>query len=538
MSNKENPVDSSIWRHLPSDKTLREFRREYQQTTNREKEPSVTWVKDSLNQISEDNPIVENLFRNYAEVVGHHNTYPVLIPLETAELLSTILETRDSNKKAKGEAFAAEILSNLAEHIVTSLDRDISGDYVYLQYLSNENIRDKMMQKFKAQLLTRLDLLRDYIIDPEAGMDIGLLQVALGRLDVLISIFDEKRPRLTSDTCALMDVYGNLIAKREETIPAKVRERGVNYYNWCKDKNVDSDLISEMKQQINRTRRDLDKCDLSSFINNYRKYLIQQFPDSVKKDNLAFWEAYKEAYSYFMQEDSAEQFEQKIRKELTAFAINIFEDLENADTLELEYTGFVKTNAASSFAEYMLAGIHRDILVIIHKPLWILKVVNSYRYFLNNTDMHPGAKVFLQSTVASFLDKRPEYSHEKECQDYLVSVFKKIDAITNQIQKCYQELSIKYPELESDGFKDDYLKACKIFRDVKKDYLLLIAEKNEIGGILCEKDSLSPDKHYKKLFAASNILRIACKYVVAVEIEKAVPQLVERYCELRRRIKE
>ena len=110
MSNKGNPVDSSIWRHLPSDKTLREFRREYQQTTNREKEPSVTWVKDSLNQISEDNPIVENLFRNYAEVVGHHNTYPVLIPLETAELLSTILETRDSNKKAKGEDFAAEIL--------------------------------------------------------------------------------------------------------------------------------------------------------------------------------------------------------------------------------------------------------------------------------------------------------------------------------------------------------------------------------------------------------------------------------------------
>ena len=329
-----------------------------------------------------------------------------------------------------------------------------------------------------------------------------------------------------------------LFVQLKETIPAKVRERGVNYYNWCKDKNVDSDLISEMKQQINRTRRDLDKCDLSSFINNYRKYLIQQFPDSAKKDNLAFWEAYKEAYSYFMQEDSAEQFEQKIRKELTAFAINIFEDLENADTLELEYTGFVKTNAASSFAEYMLAGIHRDILVIIHKPLWILKVVNSYRYFLNNTDMHPGAKVFLQSTVASFLDKRPEYSHEKECQDYLVSVFKKIDAITNQIQKCYQELSIKYPELESDGFKDDYLKACKIFRDVKKDYLLLIAEKNEIGGILCEKDSLSPDKHYKKLFAASNILRIACKYVVAVEIEKAVPQLVERYCELRRRIKE
>lgn len=121
-------------------------------------------------------------------------------------MLSTILETRDSNKKAKGEDFAAEILSNLAEHIVASLDRDISDDYVYLQYLSNENVRDKMMRKFKVQLMRRLDLLRDYIIDPEAGMDMGMLQVALGRLDVLISIFDEKRPRLTSDTCALMDV--------------------------------------------------------------------------------------------------------------------------------------------------------------------------------------------------------------------------------------------------------------------------------------------------------------------------------------------
>lgn len=538
MSNEERSFGSSTWRNLPSDKTLSEFRREYQQTTGREKLPSVTWVKDSLKQISTDNPIAENLFRKQVDVAFHHDTYPILIPLETAQLLSTILETRDSNKKAKGEDFAAEILSNLAEHIVASLDRDISDDYVYLQYLSNENVRDKMMRKFKVQLMRRLDLLRDYIIDPEAGMDMGMLQVALGRLDVLISIFDEKRPRLTSDTCALMDVYESLISKREETIPAKGRENGIDYFNWCKDENVDSGLISEMKQQIKYTRRNLDKCDLSSFINNYRKYLIQQFPDSAKKENLAFWETYKETYSYFVQEDSSEQFEQKIRKELTTFAINIFEELENADTLELEYTGFVKTNAASSFAEYMLAGIHRDILVIIHKPLWILKVVNSYRYFLNNTDMHPGAKVFLQSTVASFLEKRPEYSHEQECQDYLVSVFQKIDAITNQIQKCFQELSIKYPELESDGFKDDYLKACKIFRDVKKDYLLLIAEKNEIGGILCEKDSLSPDKHYKKLFAASNILRIACKYAVAVEIEKAVPQLVDCYCDLRRRIKE
>ena len=477
MSNEERSFGSSTWRNLPSDKTLSEFRREYQQTTGREKLPSVTWVKDSLKQISKDNPIAENLFRKQVDVAFHHDTYPILIPLETAQLLSTILETRDSNKKAKGEDFAAEILSNLAEHIVASLDRDISDDYVYLQYLSNENVRDKMMRKFKVQLMRRLDLLRDYIIDPEAGMDMGMLQVALGRLDVLISIFDEKRPRLTSDTCALMDVYESLISKRKETIPAKGRENGIDYFNWCKDENVDSGLISEMKQQIKYTRRDLDKCDLSSFINNYRKYLIQQFPDSSKKENLAFWETYKETYSYFVQEDSSEQFEQKIRKELTTFAINIFEELENADTLELEYTGFVKTNAASSFAEYMLAGIHRDILVIIHKPLWILKVVNSYRYFLNNTDMHPGAKVFLQSTVASFLEKRPEYSHEKECQDYLVSVFQKIDAITNQIQKCYQELSIKYPELESDGFKDDYLKACKIFRDVKKDYLLLIAEK-------------------------------------------------------------
>lgn len=77
---------------------------------------------------------------------------------------------------------------------------------------------------------------------------------------------------------------------------------------------MDSDLISEMKQQIKNTRRDLDKCDLSTFINNYRKYLIQQFPGNAKKENLAFWEAYKEVYSFFKQEDSAEQFEQKSEK--------------------------------------------------------------------------------------------------------------------------------------------------------------------------------------------------------------------------------
>ena len=50
------------------------------------------------------------MFRKQVDVAFHHDTYPILIPLETAQLLSTILETRDSNKKAKGEDFAAEIL--------------------------------------------------------------------------------------------------------------------------------------------------------------------------------------------------------------------------------------------------------------------------------------------------------------------------------------------------------------------------------------------------------------------------------------------
>lgn len=530
--------DSSVWRHLPSDKTMSEFRRDYQKATGRQKTPSVTWVKELLTKIdpaSESNQIIKTLFRRRFEDDYEHNTYPVLIPWETAHLLSTILETGDSGKKLKGEKFASEILINLAKKIAAAGERDITDDYVYLQYLSNGNVRDKMLQEFKKLFIKRLDLLRDYIFDAEAGVDIEMLWTALGRLDVLISIFDDRRPQLKSDTQALTDIYESLLSLREQLIPQKGRQTGVDKYTWSEI--VDMKLTGEMRGQIENTRRSPKGEEVSSFLDNYRKYLMQHLSENTQEEIQNFWENFKKLHNYFYQKDDSDRFEEKVRKELYDFAINIFKDLEKADTIELEYTGFVPEFAASSYVAFELAGIHRNIHMIIHKQLWILKVVNSYLYFLNINEMGYGVKLFLKNIIRTFQIQVPE----TECKKYLLSVFNKIEAVTKIIQELYQELADKYPVLASldfnnpdsiGRFRDEYkTHASVIFGDGTNEFLIL-------QGTKFENYSLFPDCYYKKLFFASSVLTIVCKYVVAIEIGEAVPLLVEQYNKLRRRLDE
>lgn len=550
VSERKANYDASGWRHLPSDRTMSEFLTGYyNDAKDRGSIPSQKYFRNALERINtsdHENILLRRLFPHWNNgKTKADNRTPNLVPWEAEDLLTKILQIRDNGKECKGAAFSKAILLELAGELEKTLDRDIKEDYVAIQYLSSDYIQDKLLQRFREPFSERLNLLEEYIFNKEPGVDITMLATILGEIDGLIAQFEDRQDKYTSPTQALYTLFENLTSSRENLLPEKDRGDGVDRYTW--NTRADAALINTLDSMIHNTERNRNEQKRDEFLKKYQQYLLALLPATTSEDARRFWSNYQILYDYFFSVEASSKFEKDVREELYQFAREIFNNLDYTDSIEIPYSTYEANYAGTAYVRQRIAEYHQKIQLQIHSALHLILAFRHFFYFLGVKDMTKQTKEYLYEVINYLPTQKdsPDSQSSTEQNDFC-AISERYLSIARAMEKQFTRLSHTHPEIPTVDFNDinslnTYVSAykartCPIFQD----------EETEINSPMLRNfltlptDPPHPRNRFARLWAMNSLLTMQCKLVVTLEIEKAIPALVEEYsriCQLNREIK-
>lgn len=550
VSERKANYYASGWRHLPSDRTMSEFLTAYfNNAKDRKIIPSQKYFRNALESIDasdSDNILLRRLFPRWNNgKTEPNNRIPNLVPWEVEDLLTRILQIRDNSKECKGTAFSEAILLELAGELEKTLDRDIKEDYVAIQYLSSDYIQDKLLQRFREPFSDRLNLLEEYIFNKEPGVDITMLATILGEIDGLIAQFEGRQAKCISPTQALYTLFENLTSSRENLLPEKNREDGVDSFTW--DTQADVALINTLDSMIHNTERNRNEQKRDEFLKNYQQYLLALLPDTTSENARRFWSNYQILYDYFFSVEASSKFEKDVREELYQFAREIFNNLDYTDSIELPYSTYEANYAGTTYVRQRIAEYHQKIQLQIHSALHLILAFRHFFYFLGVKDMTKQTKEYLYEVINCLPTQKdsPDSQSATEQNDFC-AISERYLSIARAMEKQFTRLSHTHPEIPTVDFNDinslnSYVSAYKA-----RTYPIFQDEETEINSPMLRNfltlptDPPHPRNRFARLWAMNSLLTMQCKLVVALEIEKAIPALVEEYsriCQLNREIK-
>lgn len=503
MDKAQTTYDNKAWRHLPTDTTMNAFRKEYKQATNRSRLPSEGLVKSAIEStFAEGNQSIL-----YRDIFSERNgtTQPILIPWEINELLVSILKVWDSKKDIDSNKLCDEVLNTLVESIKSASQKDITGNYLVLQYIHDTAVQQKLLLSFKQPFDKRLDIIRDHIFNTIAGTNIDNLQLVLERLDIIIDGLEAQPegPQLSSEK-HLQNICRQLMIERNKLLSNTKLDYSLPSYNW--NEEADSKNIELLKEKLKNSKRDPSENEKESFLKAYQEYLISLLNKEDKDSSLAFWHKYTALHRYFFEDISTENYVKAITEELHQFARNIFVDLDNLDTYQYAYSGFTNQYASTAYTKAKLADIHRDIQIKVHHALRLLLSVNAYLYY-NGSEIPTTHTVSrMMSTTTSMLQQIQNLSQLHTSSSVIDPQNK--ETLSNYVN-IYREKAkpIFYPENPFDEKVLHY----------------------QVEAFFDQSNIVSSIDIARKFWATYYILKMECQLVIALEIEKAAKELGKDY---------
>ena len=539
MSEQEAKYFASGWRHLPSDRTMSEFLTAYYNNAkDRGTIPSQKYFRNALESIDtseHDNILLKQLFPHWNNgKTESNNRKPNLIPWEAEDLLTKILQIRDNSKECKGTAFSEEILLELAGELEKTLDNDIKEDYVAIQYLSSDYIQDKLLQRFREPFSDRLNLLQEYIFNKESGVDITMLATILGEIDGLIAQFEDRQAKCTSPTQALYTLFENLTSSREDLLPEKNREDGVDSFTW--NTRADAALINTLDSMIHKTERNRNEQKRDEFLENYQQYLLSLLPTTTSENAHRFWSNYQILYDYFFSVEASSKFEKDVREELYQFAREIFNNLDYTDSIELPYSTYEANYAGTTYVSQRIVEYHQKIQLQIHSALHLILAFRHFFYFLGVKDMTEQTKEYLNEVINCLPTQKysPDSQSSTEQNDFC-AISERYLSVASEMEKQFTRLSHTHPEIPTVDFNDinslnEYITLYRarifpIFHDEEAEINSMVL----MNHLALPTEPPHPKDRFARLWAMNSLLTMQCKLVVALEVEKAIPALVEEY---------
>lgn len=521
MSNKKEGQHYSAisWRPLPTDKTMKEFRSEYQQISGRSTRPSVTWLENTLKKLESEASqkiIHSDIFSarynddNDAYNKDHPTTKPRCIPLETQLLLFLTLSEKDKDKNIKGDAFAENVFSALADYYEPQKEKDLHY-FSALLTLHHHRTQQALIQKFEIPLRQRLTLLYDRLFGKNTIPQIDQLAQVLEQMDYLLIHLPEPEtaPATSTATQDLQALYNDLLLQRRQVINEKAQDNDdPDLYTW--NSNVDAALIQRMSTQLKNISRSPKPEEVEAFYQNYNQYLLLNLDPEIQAQVKAFSEKYLQLTEYYFGSMDEAEFKQCVTDDLKKFSEYIFSELDKMENIEA-FTDYRPQFASVAYFRKRLEDIQNEILNNLQEAIRLLRSTFAFFFFMHPIFEHPNQ--YRKAQDGSFYDlKRVEG----------VSRMMLVE-INNLLTACQGAIT---PAQAGKTLDEQIFTACK-----SRASNIYFGETISEQQIKMTQSALTaaPLSSPHCLVALSILLRLTCKLFVSIECQKAEEILSEEY---------
>ena len=421
-------------------------------------------------------------------------------------MLFQVLSEKDKNKKIKGDAFAENVFSALADYYEPQKGKDLHY-YSALLVLHHYRIQQVLINKFEIPLRQRLTLLYDHLFGNESVPQIDQLAQVLEQLDYLLTHLPEPQTKPVSKTATqdLQSLYNDLLCYRRQVINEKAQDNdNVDLYTW--NGNVDATLIKHMRTQLKYTSRSPKPEEVEAFNQNYNQYLLLNLDPEIQAQVKAFSEKYLQLSEYYFGSVGESEFKLSVTEDLKKFSDHIFSELDEMENIGV-FTDYKPKSASTAYFRKRIEDIQNEILAKLQESIRLLRAAYALFFFLRPFFRKQGQVQMMQDN--SF------YDHER---------------VIGVSQKMLVEMNNLFVAMGS-GLVGNILDEL-VFSACKANASnIFFNEKIDDWQIQVVKTTLAtePLSSLFHLNALSILLRLTCKLFVANECQKAAETLSVEY---------
>lgn len=562
----EFTVDAGPRHELPVDSSLNQIEQRLKNIYGNEKRPpSRKTILQALSDLAEKgnkkfhNPVIskEEAAYLYEQVIRQRYqtdwakeksspTHPAFIHWEEVPLIEALTIAKAENREAVGEELAYLTLNKLIETHLSNYTPELEQSFTALQLLGNEYAQWCLIQKHQEQLTPRLNQIHALALTHDPATSLENMHLAFSALDSLISdlLVNSSKARSSpadSYTKHLNTLYDNLRSIREESYMPAEKESSKD------DTTIHPKIIKFSLPEGHEILDPLQKglCgpwwnmppeEKASLRECYEQYLLYHFLQTKDAETVqTFLKNYHALSSYINGNESWEQIQLAIRKELQEYIRWIFNDVQSGNVVPpYTYSEYEGKTASSAFIANLTKYAHDQIRATVHHPLRLLLMV-YYIKALNLLELREST-VALEGNFQAIQACLTLTTGAKLRVDDPAKSFDDILAPTlgawmDQTERAIEVLKKEHPHLslvtvtdvhDLTAFLEAYEESVPDFFSeglLSKEYLLSCAE------------SISSDTVplLSKAVAVGEFLRASTQLVTADIAKSALAEIEERY---------
>lgn len=562
----EFTVSAGSWYELPVDSSLNQVEESLQSIygTKALSRKTIFRALSDLAEISNDSgnqtiskedsghlydQVIQQRYRTDSAKGSSARTHPATIYWEEVPLIKALTVAKSQNRKAVGEDLAHLTLDNLLEtHLPTIHVPEVEQSFISLQLLRNEYAQWHLIQKHQEQLTLRLNLIYSLALHYTPSISMNNMRLAFPALDTLIadilanSLPEPSNPQEVSCIKHLNDLYDNLRSIRDQSSTTYASDQSNLFFDTEIKFTLPTghELLAPLQKGLHTPWRNMPSTEKVALRKYYERYLLYHFEQTEDAKQIhSFLEKYRTLSTYVQGNESWEEIQPAIRKELQEYIRWIFNDVQSGNVIPpYTYSEYEEKTASSAFIANLTKYAHDQIRAAVHHPLRLLLMV-CYIKALNLLELRKSAAALegnfqaIQACLTFTTEANLRVDDTAKSFDDILSPI--LNTWMEQAERAIETLKKEHPHLplatvteihDLTAFLDAYEAGVPEFFSegrLTREFLLSCAK-----SISSDTVSL-----LSKVLAVGEFLRASAQLVAADIAKHALEEIGERYQALR-----